>query len=316
MAGVSVLKILKWLKRENSGLARTTLEHAKYEERLGHDVAVREPQGQLLWGQACEPDIHTIHSQLGPEHYHDRKPKIMVMHGEPLSSVGNGISFKAVVDLAPLMDAFICMRQAELPVWSLLKRTFYVPKGVDLEVFTPIAGVEKLEGEPSVLVYENIRGIRNPLYTVCAMVQVLKAFPKARLHLYNVNDQKMRDTFGAFVKQSKLWTYVRSLKGAVKQAEVPALLNRADMVVSSLYPLSARGIESLACGKAYVSAGYDGGDGDYPWIVPTYSVEAFATTMIQCWENYGQVDYRAYAERYHDEAESAKQRCALYERYL
>jgi glycosyltransferase involved in cell wall biosynthesis len=304
------------MKREQSGLARTTLEHAKFEERLGHQVAIREPGGQLLWGQPFEPDILTIHSQCSPEYYHAGIPKIMVMHGEPLSSVGNGISFKAVVDLAPLMDAFICMRRGELPVWSLIKRTFYVPKGVDLEVFTPIAGVEKLEGEPSVLVYENIRHTRNPLYIVCAMQQVLKAFPKARLHLYNVTDQKMQDTFGAFVKHSKLWTFLRSLKGAVKQAEVPGLLNRADIVVSGLYPLSARGIEALACGKAYVSAGYDGGDGDYPWIVPQYSVEAFAATLVKCAENYDTVNYRQYAERYHDEAESSTQRCALYEKYL
>ncbi len=302
------------MRREASGLARTTLEHAKFEARLGHDVAIREPQGQLLWGQDFAPDVVTIHSQLHPDHYHDGTAKIFVCHGEPLSSVGNGVSFKAVVDLAPLMDCFIAMRRGELAVWNLIKRTFYVPKGVDLEVFTPMEGVERLEGEPAVLMYENIRGTRNPLYVLAAMQQVVQKLPKARLHLYNVADKKMQETFGAFVKHSKLWTYVRTIAGPVKQADVPGLLNRADIVVSALYPLSARGIESLACGKAYVSAGYDGPG--YPWIVPEYSVEAFAETIVRCWEDYGQLNYRAYAEAHHDEAESAAQRCAIYQRYL
>lgn len=310
------MNILKWMRQERSGLERTTLEHAKYEARLGHNVAIREPQGQLLWGQDCEPDVHTIHSQIAPTAYHDGKPRFMICHGEPLSSVGNGVSFKAILDLATVTDAMICMRRGEWPIWNMIKRTYYVPKGIDLEVFQPIEGVQRLEGEPAVLCYENIRGTRNPLYTIVAMAHVVKKLPKARLHLFNVNDQKMRDTFSAFIKHSKLWTYVRTLSGGVKQQEVPGLLNRADIVVSNLYPLSARGIEALGCGKAYVSAGYDGGEGQYPWIPESLSVEAFADTIINCYENYDKINYREYAETYHDEAESSKQRVAIYERYL
>lgn len=311
------MHILKWMRRENSGLVRTTLEHAKYEARAGHDVAIREPQGQLLWGQDMPtPDVHTIHSQIAPTTYHDGRPKMLLCHGEPLSSVGNGVSMKAIVDMAPLCDAFIAMRKGELPVWNMIKRTYYAPKGVDLEVFHPIEGVERLEGEPAVLYYENMRGVRNPLYIVCAMLHVWKKLPKARLHIYNLQDKRMAETFSGLVKEAKLWTYVRSLQGPVKQAEVPALLNRADIVASALYPLSARGIEALACGKAYVSAGYDGGDGSYPWVVPSYSVEDFADTIIRCWEDYGKLNYREYAERHHDEAESSKVRCAIYEKYL
>jgi len=73
----------------------------------------------------------------------------MLCHGEPLSSVGNGVSMKAIIDLAPLCDAFICMRKDEWPIWSSIKRTFVVPKGIDLEVFKPLPGVtERLSGEP------------------------------------------------------------------------------------------------------------------------------------------------------------------------
>ena len=200
------MNITKFMRRENSGLTRTTLEHAKYEALLGHNVVVREPQGKLLWGREADTDIYTIHSQCDVTTYHDGKPKILLCHGEPLSSVGNGMSMRAVVDMASLMECLICMRRGELSIWNLIRKTHYVPKGVDLEVFRPIPGVEKFEGEPSVLYYENIRGSRNPLYIVAAMAQVRQKLPPARLHLINVDDLKMRDTFNVWAKHSKLWT--------------------------------------------------------------------------------------------------------------
>src|ERR1043165_9373078 len=97
------VRIVKQMRQERSGLERTCLEHARYEAKAGHDVAIREPQGRLLWGQDFEPDVVTIHSQMSPEFYHDKAAKIFLCHGEPLSSVGNGVSFKAILDLAPLM---------------------------------------------------------------------------------------------------------------------------------------------------------------------------------------------------------------------
>lgn len=309
------MKILKSARRENSGLMRTTLEHAKYEARLGHEVAIREPQGQLLWGQDFEPDIITIHSQLNPEYFHARNViRAFLCHGEPLSSIGNGVSFKAVLDLAPLMDCFICMRRQELAVWSTIKRTYLTRKGVDTEVFAPIEGVEKLEGEPSILYYENQRGVRNPLYPMCAMIEVQKKLPKARFHVWNINDKKTFETWNTFVKQCKLWTFVRSLNGPAKQQDVPGLLNRADIVVSALYPLSARGIESLACGRAYVSAGYD--EPGYPWRPAEYSVESFAETIIDCAENWDKIDYRKWAIEHHNEEDASRERIAIYEKYL
>ena len=35
------MKILHQMKKENSGLARTTLELAKYEEKQGHEVLIK-----------------------------------------------------------------------------------------------------------------------------------------------------------------------------------------------------------------------------------------------------------------------------------
>jgi hypothetical protein len=308
------VRILKQMRRERSGLERTCLEHARYEELAGHQVAIREPQGQLLWGQDFEPDVVTIHSQMSPDFYHERVAKIFICHGEPLSSVGNGVSFKAILDLAPVMDCFICMRQAEWPVWNLIKRTYVTRKGVDLDAFKPFDGIQKLEGEPSILYYENQRGTRNPLYPLCAMMQVWKKLPKARFHIYNIQDQKQAETWHTFVKQCKLWPFVRTLSGPVKQGEVCGLLNRADIVVSALYPLSARGIEALACGRAYVSAGYD--EPGYPWRVADYSVDAFAETMIACAESWDKINYRQWAEAHHNEADATAERLTIYERYL
>lgn len=309
------MKIRKFMKRENSGLAYTTLEHAKFEAALGHSVCIREPNGRLLFGRDEEPDIETVHSQCDLASLHNGIGKVLITHGEPLSSVANGVSFKAVIDLATVVDAFIAMRKGELAVWNLIKRTHYVPKGIDLERFCPADGpVERLEGEPAVLVYENPRGSRNALYIITAMAQVVRRLPKARLHLYNMNDKKQADTFQTFIKHAKLWTYVRSLQGRVPFEQVPFLLNRVDIVCSALHPLSARGIEALGCGRAYISAGYEG-EG-YPWIPQEYSPEAFAETIVACWENYDKVHYREYAEQHHNEAESAKERCEIYARYV
>jgi len=307
------MKILKWMRREHSGLERTTLEHAKFEERLGHSVAIREPQGALLWGQDFEPDVHTIHSQISPTAYHDGHARFLITHGEPLSSVGNGVSMKAIIDMAPLCDAFIAMRREELEVWNTIKRTYYVPKGIDLEIFHEMPGVERLEGEPAVLLYENPRGSRNGLYPLIAMKLVWKVFPKARFHYFNLQDKKMIETFQALVKGAKLWPYVRTLAGPVKSQDVPQLLNRCDIVVSGLFPLYARSIEAFGCGKAFISAGYK--ESGYPWTCD-FSPESMAEAIIACWSDYNKVNYREWALERHNEAESSKERCAIYAKYL
>jgi glycosyltransferase involved in cell wall biosynthesis len=301
------------MKRENSGLARTTLELAKFEEEAGHNVCVQEPQGATLYGHARTPDMHTIHSQLNPESYYDNKPKFLFAHGEPLSSVGNGVSMKAVVDLACKSDAFICMRRDELPVWSSIKRTYLVPKGIDLDFYHPINGSEKLEGEPSVLYVENWRGQRNPLYLCLAMQEVWEKYPKARLHLYNCNDQKMKDTFQALIKNNKWWTFIKTLQGGVPMADMPALYNKADIVVSCLFPLYARSIEAFACGTAFIGPGYK--ENDYPFQCEL-DPHSIAETIIRCHENYDLVNYRDFAEKHHDVRDTVKQCVSIYERYL
>ena len=307
------MKITHWVKKENSGLFRSTLELANYEEKQGHSIALREPTGEApIYGILQDPDIELVHSQLPTTSYHNGKPKGMWMHGEPLSSVGNKVSMKAIVDLAPMMDFFMCMRKEEKIVWDSIKRTYYVPKGIDLEMYYPLEGVtERLSGEPAVLYVENWRGSRNPLYLCVAMQEVWKKYPNARLHLYNCNDKKMLETFQALVKNNKWHTFVRSIKGAEK--DINMLYNRVDMVVSCLYPLYARGIEAFGAGKAFIGPGYK--EPDYPFTCDLDPV-SMADAIIKCYENYDSVDYRKWAEDNHDVAETVRQSVGIYERYL
>lgn len=311
------MHLTSFMKRENSGLARTTLELAKGYEALGHKVCIKEPgDGSVIYGldKGDETDVHTIHSQLNPEAYFDNRPKFLWCHGEPISSVGNGVSMKAVIDLAAKMDAFICMRKDEHKVWSAIKRTYLVPKGIDLEFYKPLEGVtEKLSGSPAVLYVENWRSQRNPLYVVIAMIEVWKRFPKARLHLYNCQDKRMRETFSELIKQGKLWTFVRSLQGPVGMSEINLLYNRADIVVSCLYPLYARSIEAFAAGKAFIGPGYR--EHDYPYQCEL-DPDSMAAAIIKCWGEYGKIDFRKWAEDYHDVKETVRQAIAIYERYL
>lgn len=307
------MKILHWMKKENSGLARSTLELAKYEEKQGHGVCIKEPEADMpVYGVDKDIDVHCIHSQINVRTYHDGKPKFMWMHGEPLSSVGNGVSMKAIVDLAPICDAFLCMRREEWAIWNSIKRTYRVPKGIDLELYKPLEGItEKLSGEPAVLYIENWRGQRNPLYLCVAMQKVYEKFPNARLHLYNLQDKRMKETFDALIKNNKWWTFIRSVQGPV--SDVNTLYNRVDMVVSGLYPLYARGIEAFGAGKAFIGPGYR--EPGYPFTCEL-DPDSMADAIIKCWENYTQVNYRKWAEENHDVNESVKQSIEVYQRYL
>ena len=312
------MKLLHFMKKELSGLVFTTLEIVGEEERQGHTVCIREPGGNVLYGQPFEDaDVELIHSQLPIQSYHNGKPRIMWMHGEAISSVGNGVSMKAIVDLAPLCDAFVCMRQEEVAYWSAIKRTHLVPKGIDLNRFKPLPSIEageKLSGAPSVLYMEHWRGQRNPLPLVIAMIKVWREYPDARLHLFNCTDQKMLDTFKALIGGAKLWPVVRTLQGPVDNKDVNALLNRTDIVVSCLYPFYARSIEAFGAGRAFLCPGYT--DQEYPFHC-TLDPDDMARGIIDTWENgCGKFDFRGWAEKKHDVAETVRQSIDIYKRYV
>jgi hypothetical protein len=140
---------------------------------------------------------------------------------------------------------------------------------------------------------------------------VHEKFPNARLHLYNCTDKRMMETFQALIKNNKWWTFIRSIQGSVEN--VNELYNKADMVVSGLYPLYARGIEAFGAGKAFIGAGYK--ETDYPFTCDL-DPQSMADAIIKCWENYKQIDYRKWAETHHDVNETVKQSVEVYNRYL
>ena len=321
------MKIGHWMRKEKSGLAFTTLELVQAEEQLGHDVFLREPTdadglpGQLLYGQEnLDCDVECVHSQMPFTSYFSGKPKFLWMHGEPLSSVGNGVSMKAIVDMAPKVDALICMRQEELSIWNTIKRTFCVPKGIDLNRFKPVEvkphddknPTSKLSGEPAVIYVEHWRGQRNPLYLCVAMQKVWQKYPKARLHLFNCTDAKTHAMFKALHQNNKWWVFLRTMSGPVPDSEVNLLYNRADIVVSCLYPLYARSIEAFGAGKALICPGYR--HKDYPWKCEL-DPDSMAQTIIDCWENYDKINYRKWAEDHHNVLDTVRECERIYERY-
>lgn len=316
------------MKKEKSGLAFTTLELVQAEMAQGHQVFLREPSdaegrpGLLLYGTedtAC--DVECVHSQMPMTSYFNASARALWMHGEPLSSVGNGVSMKAIVDMASKVDCFIAMRKEEYSVWNSIKRTYVVPKGIDLQRFTPLDTkphdpkdpTSKLSGSPAILYAEHWRGQRNPLYWCVAMQEVWKVLPKARLHLFNCPGGKMFETFRTLINHNKWGLFIRTLNGPVPDAEINQLYNRADIVVSGLYPLYARSIEAFGAGKAFIGPGYT--DPEYPWHCDL-SPESMAQSIIDCWSDYNKVDYRRWAEQKHDVHDTVKQSIDIYRRYL
>lgn len=311
------MNLLHFVKREDSGLFYTTHELMVYEEKLGHVIAAREPSTkELIYGSLNgDADVELVHSQIHPDNFSNKIPKFLFTHGEPLSSVGNRVSMRAMVDMASKMEAFICMRKEEWPIWSSLKKTYVITKGIDLEKFKPLqAGeFEKLKGEPAVLYFENWRGQRNPLYLCIAMEKVRRKLPNARLHLYNCRDKKLHETFTLMTKWAKWWTFIASITGPVKPQDVNKLLNGADIVVSCLFPLYARGLEAFGAGKAFIGPGYKP-DG-YPWTCEL-DPDSMADAIIRAWENYDKVDYRQWAVDHHNVADSVNESLEIYQRYL
>jgi len=308
------MNISHHMRRENSGLVQTTLEVVEEEQRQGHGVRVLEPSnGMTAMFETFEgrPDVSCIHSQLAPHTYHDKVPRVMWMHGEPLGSVGNGVSMRAIVDLAPSCEAFICMRQEEWPVWDAIRKTYVVTKGIDLTRFKPLdPAPEKLSGEPAILYYENWRGQRNPLLICLAMLEIIKTHPKAKLHLYNCPGGKMFDTFQKLINHCRWYTFIGSLKGQEKDAV--KLLNRADIVVSGLYPLYARGIEAFGCGKACIGPGYRASGFPYNCDLESGII---AAAVLKCWNEYGKVDFSKWAQDHHDVENTVRECVDIYRRF-
>lgn len=305
------MKLLHWLKKENSGLFRTVMELVKYEERLGHQVALREPaNNKTFYGFTTDdPDIHLIHSQINPIYYKDKTPKILFLHGEPDYGMMIKVSTNAILDFAPHVDAFITLNEDEAQIWNSFKKTYVIPKGIDLEKYKPMNLNKKLQGSPAILYIEHMRAFRHPLHVLVALEKYYKKNPKMRFYPFGCQKEE-RDFWLKIIRQNKYNFFCPGMFQFQKSSV--ELINMADIVISPVYPSYGRvSIEAKACNKpviAYNTCPH----ADYK--IPPYNIDSIVKAVDDCWEKKpnGQ---RKYAEENCDAMDMAKAAIDIYKRY-
>jgi len=306
------LKILHWLKKENSGLFRTTAELAKYEERLGHTIALRSPkENETFYGFRDDDfDIHCIHSQINPHYYKDGKPKIMFLHGEPDYGMLHKISTAAIMDLMPRVDCFVAFNDQEARIWSSFMRTYTITKGVDLEIYKPKKIDKTLKGKPAVLYCEHWRTFRHPLHSLVALDKVYRKIPSMRFYPFGCPDED-KEFWLRLIKNNH---YTVFTPGVFKrQMDMSALMNMADIVVSPVFPSYGRvSLEAMACNKPVV-AYKTNPHADYK--CEPYDPDDMAEKIIQCWEERPN-DQRKYVEKHCSAEQMAIEAIEIYRRFL
>jgi len=287
------MKIIHWLKEENSGLFRTTAELTAEEIKQGHAVSLRNPfTAKTFFGFADDDfDIHCVHSQIHPHYHKDNKPKVLFLHGEPDYGMLHKISVNAIMTLAPIMDAFIAFNEQEATIWNSFKRTVIVPKGVNLEMYRPIDTKKKLQGQPAILYAEHWRSFRHPLHVFIAMERVMKKLPKAKFYPFGCPKED-KDFWMKLIKQNQ---YTYFTKGVFQpQTNMPGLLNLADIVVSPVFPSYGRvSLEALACDKPVVAYKTNP---HATYVCEPYNPDDMAEKIIQCYEE-KPTGMREYAEK-------------------
>jgi glycosyltransferase involved in cell wall biosynthesis len=307
------MKILHWLKKENSGLFRTTVELAKYEEKLGHVVALRAPaENETFYGFRDDDfDVHAIHSQINPHYYKDGKPKLLFLHGEPDYGMLTKVSTQAIMDLIPIADAFISFHPDEARIWRSFKRTYTVTKGIDLERYVPIDNPEKkFKGSPSILYCEHWRTFRHPLHSFIALEEVKKKLPSMRFYPFGCPEPE-KEFWLRIVKNNR---YNSFTPGVFRwQKDIATLISLADIVVSPVFPSYGRvRLEALAMNKPVV-AYKTNPHADYK--CEPYNPDDMAEKIIACWEEKpsGQ---RKYAEENLSAMQMAKDVVSIYRRFI
>lgn len=291
---------------------KTVAELAKYEERLGANVSLRTPAEQeTFYGfKDSDCDIHCIHSQIHPHYYKDNKPKILFLHGEPDYGMMSKISTQAIMDLVPVVDAFISLNAAETRIWSSFKRTYTITKGIDLEKYKPITSEKKLKGSPAILYVEHWRPFRHPLHVLIALEQVYKKLPNMRFYPFGCPDNE-KDFWLRIIKQNR---YTHFCPGVFQhQTNIAGLISMADIIVSPVFPSYGRvSLEALACNKPVVA--YDSNPhADYR--CRPYDPDDMATAITACYEEHpnGQ---RRYAENKLNAQTMASEAIDIYKRFV
>jgi glycosyltransferase involved in cell wall biosynthesis len=306
------LKILHWLKKEDSGLFRTTAELAKYEERLGHIVALRAPKdNETFYGFRDDDfDIHCIHSQINPHYYKDGKPKIMFLHGEPDYGMLHKVSTNAIMDLMPRIDAFIALNDQEARIWSSFMRTYTITKGVDLEIYKPKKVDKKLKGQPAILYCEHWRTFRHPMHTLVALDKVRLKLPGMRFYPFGCPEGE-KEFWLRLIKNNHYTTFTPGI--FQRQTDMSGLINMCDMLISPVFPSYGRvSLEAMACNKPVV-AYKTNHHADYK--CEPYDPDDMAEKVLQCWEEKPN-DQRKYMEQNCSMEKMAKEAVDIYRRFL
>ena len=306
------MKILHWVKREDSGLYRTVVELAKYEERLGHAVSLRTPKEQeTFYGfRDDDLDIHAIHSQINPHYYKDGKPKVLFLHGEPDYGMMYKVSTKAIMDLVPICDCFIALNPYETNIWNSFKRTYTIPKGIDLEIYKPQAIKKRLKGKPSVLYTEHWRTFRHPLHVFIALERVAKKLPGMRFYPFGCPEDE-KTFWLRIVNQNRYVTFTPGV--FQRQNDIAGLINMADIVVSPVYPSYGRvSLEALACNKPVVA--YDTNP-HATYKCRPYDPDDMAEKIIRCYEE-NPNSQRKYAEKNLSMQTMTEEAIKIYKRFL
>lgn len=275
------MKILHWVKKENSGLLRTVVELAKYEERAGHTIQLRSPDKNImLYGKPEEDfDIHCIHSQINPKYYKDGKPKMLFLHGEPDYGMLIKISTQAIMDLAPIVDTFIAFNKDEANIWNSFKRTRVITKGIDLESYKPVNNGKRLTGNPAVVYAEHWRGFRHPMHSFVAMDDVVRKLPKAKFYAFGC-PEKEKPFWNRLIKHNHYTVFTPGIFGRVKNQT--ALLSMADIVVSPVFPSYGRvSLEAKACNKPVVAYNTNP---HADFRCEPYNPQSMADAILKCWE--------------------------------
>ncbi len=307
------MKIIHWVRKEASGLFKTVGELAKYTEREGHEVSLRTPNEQeVIYGFNDDVfDIHAIHSQLHPKYYKDGKPKILFLHGEPDYGIMVKVSTEAIMDLAPIVDAFVAFNAEEADIWQSFKRTYIIPKGIDLEKYKPVGVEKKFDGDPSILYAEHWRAFRHPLHVFIACEKVYKENHNIRFYPFGCPKGKEQEFWLRMVRQNR---YNAFCPGIFQwQLHMNGLINMSDMVVSPIYPSYGRvALEALACNRPVIAYKTNP---HATYKCEPYNPQEMADAILDCWKNKpnGQRDY---AEKFLDAKLMAQGAIDIYRRFI
>jgi glycosyltransferase involved in cell wall biosynthesis len=213
------------------------------------------------------------------------------------------------MDLVPVVDAFITLNDAEAKIWNSFKRTYVIPKGIDLENYRPIKQEKKLRGSPAVLYAEHWRAFRHPLHVFVALERVVKKIPNMRFYPMGCPPAE-RDFWNRLISQNRYNYFTPALTSW--EGKLVEWLNRADIVVSPIFPSYGRvSLEALACDKPVVAYKTNP---HATYKCEPYDPDDMAEKILQCWEEKpgGQ---REYAEKCLDVKIMAEEAIKIYRRF-